>query len=58
MSIAKPAPKKAKAPKRVKAKVNPLDSKPKKTAAKKTKAKKTAFGYGANEKKTKRAGKG
>ena len=34
--------------KRVKAKTNPLKPKPKKTA----------FGYGANEKKTKRTGKG
>ena len=38
---------KQKAPKRAKPKVNPL----------KPKSKKTAFGYGANEKKTKRAGK-
>ena len=38
---------KPKAPKKVKPKANPL----------KPKAKKTAFGYGANEKKTKRAGK-
>ena len=45
--------------KRAKPKTNPMDKKPKTTAAKKSaKPKKTAFGYGANEKKAKRSGKG
>ena len=53
MAIAKPVPKKAKAPKRVKAKVNPLDPKPKTTAAKKSKpkAKKNAMAGGKGMKK-------
>ena len=50
MAIAKPAPKKSKAPKRVKAKVNPLDPKPKKTAAKKP-TKKNAMTGGKGMKK-------
>lgn len=56
--------KKATKVKRSKPKTNPLDKKPKKTAAAggngktKAKPKKTAFGYGANEKKTRRSGKG
>ena len=46
--------------KKVKPKVNPMDKKPKTTAAKKPKpkAKQTAFGSGANMANKKRSGKG
>lgn len=42
---------KSKTPKRVKSKVNPLDPKPKKTAAKKAKPSKTALAGGNGKKK-------
>lgn len=42
---------KSKTPKRVKPKVNPLDPKPKKTAAKKAKSSKTALAGGNGKKK-------
>lgn len=47
------------AAKRVTPKKNPIDPKSKKTASKtKPKPKKTAFNYGADDRKSKRAGKG
>ena len=48
MAKTKPA---TKSPKRVKPKVNPLDPKPKKTAAKKAKPSKTAMAGGNGKKK-------